>query len=181
METLLEILKYTLPGLLVAATAYYLLKTLLESQNRGTQLAQRNEALKITLPLRLQAYERLTLLCDRAALPNVLLRVRMPGMTMAELRGALLLAINQEFSHNTSQQLYVSDTLWQIITLAKDETLAAVSRAADGLEANDDADEFLRQLLQAVDQQGPATPLQRAIIAIRTEAGPEKTGPAYDE
>lgn len=171
METLLEILKYTIPGLLVAVTAYYLLKTLLESQNRSVQLAQRNEALKITLPLRLQAYERLTLLCDRAALPNVLLRVRMNGMAMSELRGALLLAITQEFSHNTSQQLYVSETLWQIITLAKDETLAAVSRAAEGLDADNDADILVGRILQAVDEQHGATPLQRAIVAIRTEAG----------
>ncbi len=170
MEALLDILKYTVPGLLVAATAYYLLKTLLESQNRSTQLAQRNEALKITLPLRLQAYERLTLLCDRAALPNVLLRVRMPGMTVAELRGALLLAINQEFSHNTSQQLYVSTTLWQIITLAKDEALLSVSRAAEGLDLQNEVDEFIGRLLQSVDEQGYANPLQRAIIAIRTEA-----------
>ncbi len=170
METLLDILKYILPGLLVAGTAYYLLKTLLESQNRSVQLAQRNESLKITLPLRLQAYERLTLLCDRAALPNVLLRVRMPGMSMAELRGALLLAISQEFSHNTSQQLYVSETLWQIITLAKDETMAAVSRAAEGLDPESDADALVYQILQTVDEQNGATPLQRAIIAIRTEA-----------
>ncbi len=170
MEALLEVLKYTVPGLIVGATAYYLLKTLLESQNRSIQLAQRNEALKITLPLRLQAYERLTLLCDRAALPNVLLRVRMSGMTTAELRGALLLAISQEFSHNTSQQLYVSTTLWQIITLAKDETLAAVSRAADGLDVQGDADEFVAHLLQSADAQGYSTPLQQAIIAIRTEA-----------
>ena len=170
MEALLDVLKYTLPGLVVAATAYFLLKTLLESQNRGTQLALRNESLKITLPLRLQAYERLTLLCDRAALPNVLLRVRMPGMTVAELRGALLLALNQEFSHNTSQQLYVSDTLWQIITLAKDEALAAVSRAAEDLDVQSGDTEFIARLLQAADQQGYATPLQRAIVAIRTEA-----------
>ncbi len=170
MEALLDVLKYTVPGLIVAATAYYLLKTLLESQNRSIQLAQRNEALKITLPLRLQAYERLTLLCDRAALPNVLLRVRMPDMTVAELRGALLLSISQEFSHNTSQQLYVSDTLWQIITLAKEEALAAVSRAAEGLDVQSNADEFVARLLQSADEQGHATPLQRAIIAIRTEA-----------
>ncbi len=170
MEALLEVLKYTVPGLIVAATAYYLLKTLLESQNRSTQLAQRNEAMKITLPLRLQAYERLTLLCDRAALPNVLLRVRMSDMTTAELRGALLLAINQEFSHNTSQQLYVSATLWQIIKLAKDETLVAVSRASEGLDTQANADEFIGHLLQAADEQGDATPLQKAIIAIRTEA-----------
>ena len=87
-----------------------------------------------------------------------------------DLRGALMLSINQEFDHNTSQQLYVSETLWQIITLAKNETLAFVSQTASDLPADSNADELVSSLLQAIDQM-PATPLQRAIVAIRTEAG----------
>ena len=114
METFLEILKYTIPGMVVFATAYYLLKLYLDDRLRYEMSKQRGESMKITLPLRLQAYERLTLLCDRVSVPNTLLRIRMPGMTVGDLRGGLMLAISQEFDHNTSQQLYVSDTLWQI-------------------------------------------------------------------
>ncbi len=175
METFLEILKYTIPALIVFATAYFLLKMLLESHQRATASIAasitRNEATKLTLPLRLQAYERLTLLCDRAAITNVLLRIRVPEMTVAELRGALLLTISQEFDHNTSQQLYVSDTLWQIITVAKEESLALVSRAAAGLDEQADSDLLVGTLFRVLDEQGFPTPLQRAIIAIRTEAG----------
>ncbi|MBK8558234.1 MAG: hypothetical protein IPL65_22000 [Lewinellaceae bacterium] len=80
---------------------------------------RRNEAMKITLPVRLQAYERITLLCERVEITNALLRIRMTGMSMSDLRGALMLAISQEFDHNTSQQLYVSETLWQIISWPK--------------------------------------------------------------
>lgn len=171
MELFLELLKYTVPALVVFITAYFLLKLYLDDRLRYELATQRNEALKITLPLRLQAYERLTLLCDRAAVPNTLLRIRTPGMKVRELRGALLLAISQEFDHNTSQQLYVSDTLWQIISLAKNETLNFVSRTATDLdpEANDDL--LVSALLEALDQQGSITLLQKAIVAIRTEAG----------
>ena len=170
MEVFLEILKYTIPSLVVFATAYFLLKLYLDDRLRYEKAVQRSESLKTTLPLRLQAYERLTLLCDRAGVPSTLLRVRMPGMTVADLRGALMLTISQEFDHNTSQQLYVSETLWQIITLAKNETLAFVSQTAADLPNDSDAGQLVTSLLQAVDDM-PVTPLQRAIVAIRTEAG----------
>jgi hypothetical protein len=170
METFYEILKYTVPSLVVFATAYFLLKLYLDDRLRAELAAQRSESLKITLPLRLQAYERLTLLCDRAGITNTLLRIRMPEMRNGDLRGALLLAISQEFDHNTSQQLYVSDTLWQIISLAKNETLVLVSQTAPELDPQGDCAELVGALLERLEQQ-PNTPLQRALVAIRTEAG----------
>lgn len=90
---------------------------------------------------------------------------------MGELRGALLLSIRQEFEHNTSQQLYVSDTLWQIISLARDQGLAVVTQAAEGLDPQQPDDDYVNRLLQKLDEQGEPTTLQRAIVAIRTEAG----------
>lgn len=171
MEMFLELLKYTIPGLIVFFTAYYLLKLHLDDRLRMELAAQRNESVKITLPLRLQAYERLTLLCDRAAIQNTLLRIRMPGMTTGELRGALMLAISQEFDHNTSQQLYVSDTLWKIISLAKNETLGIVSETAPDLDPASDSSQLVDALFRVLEEKGPASTLQKAIVAIRTEAG----------
>lgn len=170
MEAFFELLKYTIPGLVVFATAYFLLKQYLDDRLRQELAAQRKESLKVTLPLRLTAYERLILLCDRASVPNTLFRVRMPGMTVGELRGALMLSISQEFDHNTSQQLYVSDTLWQIITLAKNDTLTFVSDTAADLDPKADADELVNALLQALDKQGGDTLLNKTAVAVRTEA-----------
>jgi len=111
MEFFLDLLKIVLPAIIVFATAYYLLKLLLDERQRVDRAILRNDAQKITLPIRLQAYERLTLLCDRAGILNTIMRVRTPGMSVVELRAALMIAISQEFDHNTSQQLYVSETL----------------------------------------------------------------------
>lgn len=171
MEIFLDLLKYTIPGLVVFATAYFLLKLYLDDRLRYELTKQRSESLKIILPIRLQAYERLTLLCDRTNVHNTLLRIRMPGMTVGELRGALMLAISQEFDHNTSQQLYVSETLWQIIALAKNDTLNFIAQTAPDLDPKADAEPFVQALLQALDEKGPATILQKAIVAVRMEAG----------
>lgn len=170
MEFFLDILKLTIPALIVGATAYYLLKALLDERQRIDHALLRNDAQKITLPLRLSAYERLMLLCDRADVANTMLRVRMPDMKVRELRGVLLMAINQEFEHNVSQQLYVSDTLWQIIRMAKNNTLALVTITGQDLDPNADAELLAGALLTALDEQS-ITPLQTAIMAVRTEAG----------
>lgn len=170
MEFFLDILKLTIPALIVGATAYYLLKALLDERQRIDHALLRNDAQKITLPLRLSAYERLMLLCDRADVANTMLRVRMPDMKVRELRGVLLMAINQEFEHNVSQQLYVSDTLWQIIRMAKNNTLALVTITGQDLDPNGDAELLAGALLAALDEQS-ITPLQTAIMAVRTEAG----------
>lgn len=171
MDFLLELLKYTIPGLTVFATAYYLLKLQFDNQQAILVQQRLQESLKTTLPLRLQAYERLMLLCDRVALPNLLLRIRMPGMNVGELRGALLMTLNQEFEHNTSQQLYVSDTLWRILLLARDETMAAIAQAADGLDPQLPDEAMVQRLIRIVDAQENGSPLQKAMTAIRTEAG----------
>lgn len=170
MEFFLEILKLCLPAVIVGATAYLLLKTLLEERQRMDHALLRNDAQKITLPLRLAAYERLMLLCDRADITNTMLRIRMPNMIVRELRGALLLAINQEFEHNVSQQLYVSDTLWQIVRTAKNNTLALVTLTATDLDPDADAELLANALLGKIDEHG-ITPLQTAVLAVRTEAG----------
>ncbi len=171
MDTFFEILKYTIPGLVVFITAYYLLKLYLDDRLRYEMQTHRNESMKITLPLRLQAYERLTLLCDRVSVPNTLLRIRMPGMTVGDLRGSLMLAISQEFDHNTSQQLYVSDTLWQIISFAKNDTLNFVAQTAPDLDPKADAGALVNALLHSLDEKEDVTVLQKALVAIRTEAG----------
>ena len=170
MEFFLDILKLTLPAVIVGATAYLLLKALLEERQRMDRALLRNDAQKITLPLRLAAYERLMLLCDRADIANTMLRVQMPNMKVRELRGVLLVAINQEFEHNVSQQLYVSDTLWQIIRAAKNNTLALVTMTASDLDPEGPSDALANALLKAMDEQS-ITPLQTAVLAVRTEAG----------
>jgi len=171
MIQFLEILKYTIPALVVFATAYYTLKTYLDAHYRDQVQRMKAEALKITLPVRLQAYERLILLCDRLAIPNLLLRIRSANMSVGDLRAALMIAVAQEFDHNTSQQLYISDTLWQILSLAKADTLGLITKAAEGLDNDAPDEKLINNIFSLLDQIGGVTALQKAQNAIRTEAG----------
>ena len=98
MESFLEILKYSIPALIVFITVYFLFKNFLRQQYHLEQLKFRQNQSKDITPLKLQAYERLMMLCERISLDNLTYRLSHPDMGVAELRNALLIAIQQESS-----------------------------------------------------------------------------------
>lgn len=69
MEFFSEILKLTIPAVIVGSTAYLLLKALLDERQRIDQAILRNDAQKVTLPVRLAAYARLMLLVTAPKYP----------------------------------------------------------------------------------------------------------------
>jgi len=166
---ILELVKLTVPALIVFLTAYYILKTYLESQYRLQAAELRKGQLSMTLPLKLQAYERLSMLCERIAIPNLLLRIRKEGMTAGELRVALLLAIQQEYEHNITQQVYVSEQLWEIIKMARDEAVNLVALAAEKTGPRADGKELAQALFSIVNQREVMAG-EKALLAIKKEA-----------
>ena len=96
--------------------------------------------------LRLQAYERLILLCERLRLDSLMLRLNASEMTANQLKSALIISIQKEFEHNLTQQIYVSGQLWEMLTLLRDNLMAAVAGAHE--QANDDKAKFESLLLE---------------------------------
>lgn len=152
MDTFLEILKFTLPALLVLITAWFVLKNVLDRQSEmfsmfvGKELEKVNTELKnksreLTLPVRLQAYERMALFCSRIELSQVLVRSHSEKMSAGDLKASMILNIEDEFSHNITQQMYMSEDLWNIILLAKSEAIGIVKSIAAqvGEQASDEA------------------------------------------
>lgn len=167
---LLEIIKLTVPGLLVFLTTFYMLRQYLNGQLVLKQVENKQSQQQTTIPLRLQAYERLSLFCERIALPNLMLRVRQEGMTVAQLKLSLILAIQMEYEHNITQQVYVSQQLWQIIKIARDNTVGFVSAVAENLDHKADGRELAELLLRHLANQD-TTGLDTALMAIGKEAG----------
>ncbi|MCG8326480.1 MAG: hypothetical protein MI974_02285 [Chitinophagales bacterium] len=165
----LELLKLTIPGLLVFLAAYFVLKTYMENQQKLSSLKIRESQLKTTLPLKLQAYERLSLFCERIAIPNLLLRIRAEEMSVAEFRIALMLAIQQEYEHNITQQVYVSQQLWEIIKMTRNESVEMVTMVAERLDAKNSGRELAAGLMHLLSQR-ESTAVETALVAIKREA-----------
>jgi hypothetical protein len=170
LEVILEILKLTIPGLIVFLTVYYLFKQYFEKQYQISLLELRKNNQKTSIPLRLQAYERLSMLCERIAIPSLVYRLQTEDANAATLRVAMMMAIQQEFEHNVTQQVYVSEQLWEIIKLARDETLKVINGVAEKVDPKAPAKELAGILFNYLDQQ-EIQPLETAQAAIRKEAG----------
>ena len=121
------------------------------------------------LPLKLQALERLTLLCSRIDLVDMILRLQAPDTSAHELKSALLLTVQQEFEHNITQQLYVSEALWNVLKQAQSQTMDIIVAASLDLPHDATAAEYARRLIDQTDSEN-TLPNQIAIKAIRAEA-----------
>ncbi|MDE3235256.1 MAG: hypothetical protein KGO81_04815 [Bacteroidota bacterium] len=101
-----------------------------------------------TRNLQLQAYERLTLLTDRVALPNLLSRINREGLSAKELQLLLLQTIRQEFDYNITQQVYVSADAWSAVKNLKEQNLLIINQVASMLPDNANAYELSKVLLE---------------------------------
>lgn len=124
---------------------------------------------KTTMNLRLGAYERLLLLCDRIAIPNLIARLRTEGATVNDLRLAMLIGIQQEFEHNVTQQIYISESLWNIIKIARDNTAQIINIAAEKVDVKADASALISEIFKILSEQQTDS-LATAQAAIRQEA-----------
>jgi hypothetical protein len=85
------------------------------------------------LPLRLQAHERLIIFVDRINPANLLIRVHQQQIELATLHAGVINEIKAEFEHNITQQLYVNSQTWQVVRKLKDDTIAMINNAVEGL------------------------------------------------
>jgi hypothetical protein len=120
--------------------------------------------------LQLQAYERLILLVDRIALPNLIQRANQPGLSAREMQSLLTLSIRQEFEHNITQQIYVSAGAWDAVRNYKEQNLLIVNQVGSYLPEGATGNDLNRQLLDLL-VQNPKASLQNVVAeALSFEA-----------
>ncbi len=86
-----------------------------------------------TLRLRLQAYERITLLTERIALQNLLSRHTNAGLSCRQMQMTLIDSIKQEYEYNMSQQIYVSPEVWRAVNNLKEQNIYIINQLASTL------------------------------------------------
>ncbi len=80
---------------------------------------------------------------------------------------AMLITIQQEYEHNMSQQVYISEKLWEIITMAKNQMQNLVSTAAADRSISTSA-ELVQKALELQKNIGNS-PINTAKRAIKKE------------
>lgn len=126
-------------------------------QAKQSQLNIKPENPVATTALKLQAYERLTLLADRIALPNLISRTNQPGLSAREMQNILIQTIRQEFDHNITQQIYVSPEAWDAIRNLKEQNLLIINQVSSFLSENATGQDLNKALLEMVMQNPKAS------------------------
>jgi len=101
-----------------------------------------------TIKLKLQAYERLTLLAERIGLKNMASRVSSDGLTIVGLQATMIETINSEYDYNTAQQIYVSTDVWKAITKLKEQNIYIINQIASILPPQANGIELSRSILE---------------------------------
>jgi hypothetical protein len=115
------------------------------------------EETRPTQQLQLQAYERLILLTDRIALPNLVSRLNQTGISSTEMQGLLTQTIRQEFEHNITQQIYVSQEAWSAVRNLKEQNLLIINQVASILPTGSSSFDLNRSLLELTAQNPQAS------------------------
>jgi hypothetical protein len=168
-QSLLEILKYTIPALIVLASSYLIVQKFLISETQRKQMAIFKDSQEITLRLRLQAYERLALFVERVSPRQLIVRLYDPSLTVSELQYAMIVNIRAEFEHNLSQQIYVSKNVWETVKNVKEQELNMISQVAKTLKPNAPAKELHELILDMVVKAEEELPADVALHIINDE------------
>lgn len=166
INKIIEVLAFTLPAVVTGLVAMYFFKTQVSNDDKRRNYLIRKEGQKIALPLRLQAYERLTIFLERISPSKLLLRVKPAGKDVERYAQKLIEVIEQEFDHNLAQQIYVSDTAWKAVKTSKSVMVKIIRSAVEKEEVKDPAalqEEIMKATLK---NEGPT---QAALAFLRLE------------
>ncbi len=165
METkIIEGLAYALPALVTGGVAYFILGAFIKQDNNEKKFNALVEKKRESLPIKLQAYERLLLFCERINPTKLLIRVAPIGDNTSNYLQLLLANIEQEYEHNMVQQLYVTEDSWKAIIAAKLTIIAKLRKTA---ETSDTAKDLRENVL--IDYSQTENPTQTSITYLKQE------------
>jgi hypothetical protein len=165
---IIELLSYTLPAIVTGLVAYYFFDLHTKNEEGRRRYLLNKEAQKNALPLRLQAYERMSLYMERINPTKLLIRIAPISNDKNDYENLIISQIEQEFEHNLTQQIYMSDECWTIIVTAKNATIQMI-RKANMSERVDNADKLREVVLS--DLMEKQSPSNAALAYIKNEVG----------
>ena len=157
---------YLLPAIVVGIIAYYFFKGHTANEEGRRRYLIQKEAQKQVLPMRLQAYERITLYLERIDPIKLLVRIKPFSDSKDDYENLLVTTIEQEYDHNLTQQIYVTPECWNLLVAAKNATIHVIRQGAM-LEKDGNVDKMRQRILQNFMEE--ISPSQKALTYVKHE------------
>lgn len=162
----IDLFLFTIPSLITGLIAYYFFKEHTKNEDGRRRFLLKKDLQVHTTPLRLQAYERMALFLERITPSKLMVRVTPITSNKEDYEALLISSIEQEFEHNLSQQIYISDKCWSIITTAKNATIQLI-RKANMSEKTDSANKLREVVLNEMMER--PSPSDAALSFVKSE------------
>lgn len=163
-DTLVESIAYILPAVVTGLVAYYMFNGFVKQQNTSKKLKLLSKSKKVSLPIKLQAYERMLLFCERINPIKMLVRIKPLSENTQDYLQLLIANVEQEFEHNLVQQIYISNDSWIAILATKNGIINKLKQVA---ETSNTANDLRENVLITYSQTLP--PTETAIAIIKSE------------
>ena len=133
MNALIEFGKILIPASIVLYAVYLIVRSFIQREIELKKLDVRGRSIETILPARLQAYERMILFLERISPQNLLIRLNNPGFSARDFQKILLDEVRNEYNHNVSQQVYMSEEVWSQVKNAKEDLIIMINESATGM------------------------------------------------
>ncbi|MDR2292068.1 MAG: hypothetical protein LBE11_01160 [Prevotellaceae bacterium] len=170
MNDLTQLMFFLAPALLVAISVYVVLQKMLKNDEMRQNFILKKASRQTTITIRLQAYERLTLFLERISPSSLVLRIHQQNMSSQDFHVLLLSAVREEFEHNLSQQLYISNDAWETVKAAKESIIMHINESAAKTNAENPSLELARLIVESYTGDGKSNLIQAAINMLKNEA-----------
>lgn len=168
MDALIEYGKILLPASVVLYAVYLMVRSFINKEIELKKLEVRSRSIETILPNRLQAYERMCLFLERISPPNLLLRLNNPIYSAKELHKILLDEIRNEYNHNVSQQIYMSEDVWNMIRNAKEDLTILINEASSTMAPEATGLDLSRKIFELTLEKN-VEPISHALTELKKE------------
>ena len=163
-DKLIESIAYILPAAVAGLVTYYIFNRLITKQNSDDKIALLSQRKKEALPIKLQAYERMLLFCERINPVKMLVRIKPITEDTQDYLQLLIANIDQEFEHNLVQQMYITDDTWTAVVATKNTIINKLRQVAETAKT---ANELREKVI--IDYSKTLPPTDTAIGFIKNE------------
>ena len=168
MEALVEFAKLIIPAALVLYGMYLAIKSFTTKELEKILLEMRTRSKETVIPIRLQAYERICLFLERMSPNNLVIRLNDNKMTARQLQALMLNEIRDEYNHNVSQQVYMSEGAWSRVKAAREDLITIINTCADSLAEEATGLDLAKKIFQEMMEKS-TDPIQDALVFIKDE------------
>lgn len=168
MAVLSDLVKLLIPAALVLYGMYLTVKLLLEREAARHHNEVKQRYSESVIPIRLQAYERMVLFLERISPNNMLLRLGGSADSALELQQILLRDIRDEYNHNLSQQVYMSQNAWDQVQNAMNDVTTLINQASGDIHPDAPALDLSKRIFERIIQR-ERQPTAEALRTVKEE------------